>query len=107
MTDSATMPQLGEYHAAGGMHRLNQRFPTGGLRLVPQRRGIDVTARPVGDRHALGNDHAGTGPLTVILGHQGIGDRIRMSRPASRHRRHDNPVGKAHRTVAERIKQHV
>jgi len=92
------MPKLEENNPAFGMHRVGHLAPSRDLfRAVDARRpGIALAARL--DLRTFGHHEPGAGALTVIGGHEVVGDISRLRAARTRERREDDPIAQGVRT---------
>ena len=99
------VPDLQEYLATFGMHRLSHQLPAVNLRggINAWRVGITLALRRnVG---GLGNHQAGRSALAIVLGHHGIRHVARLGASGAGQRRHDYAVGKLEGTQRVGLEQ--
>jgi hypothetical protein len=104
MAGASAMPDLEEDATLGGMDGIGHLFPGRGMS-----RGVDARLRPEGrvpghGHGRLGNQQAGTRPLGIVFGHQGVGE-VFLTRPAAGEGRHEDPVGGGDGANAQGVKR--
>ena len=104
--DPPNVPKLHEGSALRIVDRLGHLLPTLDLRRSLDARSERVPLSLLGNLGGFADDQAGTGPLRIVSGIDGM-RHIPSAGPASREGRHDNPIRHGERPQGPRLEQHI